>query len=47
MRADIYTNDFQVNLEQCCKKEDSMELMLFFPYSSIMYTRDKHYTVTA
>ena len=47
MRADIYTNDCQVNLEQCCEKEDSMGLMLFFPYSSIMYTRDKQYTVIA
>ena len=47
MWADIYTNDYKVNLEQCCKKEDSMGLMLFFPYSSIVYKRDKHYTVIA
>ena len=24
MLADIYTDDYQVNLEQCCKKEESM-----------------------
>ena len=47
MRAVIYKDDCQVNLEQCCKKEDSMGPMLIFPYSSIMYTRDKHYTVIA